>query len=270
VTWPLRTLARVITSLNDSQMSTLLGHIPTRELRRVRKRVLQAEGYNSARITISDEVSALLDCVNSKNLPLSVIDAGAHTGDYTAEILAKSPNAMVYAFEPNPESFEILKDRFRGDERCSAIGKALGESSSIEPLFHDRLGSRLSSLVKRDLRHFGLDFSESVMVEVVRLSSWCTINSVQPVALKLDIEGAELPVLQDAVQNIESLQVISFEFGGANLDSRTVFRDFHNLFSENNWTVARLSGSGLIDIPTYSEFDEVFVKSDFVARKDLG
>lgn len=270
MTFPFRTLARLITSLDDFQLSRLLGHIHIRELRRIRKRVLQAEGFGSAGITIANEVSALLNCVNSKSLPLSVIDAGAHIGDYTAEILAQSPSTKVYAFEPNPQSFEIIKNRFLGDERVSAIEKALGKSSSNERLFFDRGGSSLSSLVKRDLRHFGLEFSENVMVEVVRLSSWCKINSVQPVALKLDIEGAELPVLQDAVQNIESLQRIAFEFGGANLDSRTVFRDFHDLFSENNWIVARLTGSGLIDIPTYTEFDEVFVKTDFVARKNVG
>ena len=269
MSWLYRFLAILIITRSDFQMRNLLGRLDFRQLRRIRKRIMQAEGYGSSEITIGDEVSALLDGIDLKGLPPVVIDGGANVGDYTAEILAKSPSATVYSFEPSPESFQILTLRFEGDHRVIVQGKALGKKSSVEKLFFDREGSSLSSLVKRDLRHFGIEGRESVEVDVVRLSDWCATNGVQPVALKLDIEGAELPVIEDAVKNIESLSIIAFEFGGANLDSRTIFRDFYNFFSEKNWTVSRLTISGLVDIPAYSEFDEIYVKCDYVARRKV-
>jgi len=262
-----RVLAVLLMALTEVGLQKLLDHIDLRQLRRIRKRVLQAEGYGSQKIMIRDEVRALLDGVESEDQSLCVIDGGANIGEYTAEILAQSPSATVLSFEPSPESFQILAARFENDQRVKAIRKALGESSSKQQLFSDYKGSSLSSLVDRDLRHFGLVFGESVEVEVVRLSDWLANNFFQPLALKLDIEGTELRVLEDAVHNIESLQTIAFEFGGANLDSRTIFRDFWNIFSENSWAVYRITTRGLIEISSYSEFDEVYVKCDYVARR---
>lgn len=192
-------------ALTDVQLRRLLGHIDLHQLRRIRKRVLQAEGYGSQEVTIRDEVSALLEGVDSEDQSICVVDGGANIGDYTAEILAQSPPATVLSFEPSPESFQILAARFENVQGVKAIRKALGETSSKQQLFFDHKGSSLSSLVNRDLRHFGLVFSQSVEVEVVSLSVWLANNFFQTLALKLDIEGTELRVLEDALHNIGSL-----------------------------------------------------------------
>ena len=53
--------------------------------------------------------------------------------------------------------------------------------------------------------------------------------------LKLDVEGHELEVLRGGVRMFAQRRVkmVSFEFGGCNIDSRTYFRDFYYFFQEN-------------------------------------
>lgn len=76
MSWLYRLLAILIMTRSDFQMRELLGRLDFGQLRRIRKRIMQAEGYGSSEIAIGDEVSALLDGIDLKGLPPVVIDGG--------------------------------------------------------------------------------------------------------------------------------------------------------------------------------------------------
>ncbi len=261
----LRAISIFIRTLQDEQLRVLFQHFDSASLRRLRKRILQVEGYGSGGIGLGKEITALIDCMGKEVTEGVVIDGGAHEGNYASEFLRQAPHARIYCFEPNPVSFMKLSEKFRDDFRVTAVPAGLAGEASRRNLYFDSPGSSLSSLVKRDLKHFGIEFSDYVEVELVRLSDYCQKSALAPQALKLDIEGFEMPVIADALENLPSLRVIAFEFGGANLDSRSTFRDFFNLFDLHRWKVLRLTAGGLVWVQSYSEFDEIYVKCDFVA-----
>jgi hypothetical protein len=61
--------------------------------------------------------------------------------------------------------------------------------------------------------------------------------------------------------------MVSFEFGGCNVDSRTFLRDFFHFFAARRMQLARVTAFGrLHPIPQYDETLEQFRPTTFVAR----
>ena len=66
----------------------------------------------------------------------------------------------------------------------------------------------------------------------------------------------ELSVLEGCYNSIKYIKNIQFEFGGANIDSRTFFQDFWYFFQSKEFELFRITPFGLIEINNYSEQDE--------------
>ena len=86
--------------------------------------------------------------------------------------------------------------------------------------------------------------------------------------LKIDVEGHELDILYGSLYMLrnERIKMISFEFGGCNIDSRTYFQDFWYFFKENGmWSIFRIAPSGyLVPIQQYKEIYEQFCTTNFL------
>ena len=82
------------------------------------------------------------------------------------------------------------------------------------------------------------------------------------------IEGHELKALKGAARmiNEKKVDVIQFEFGGCNIDSRTYFQDFFYLLKDN-FTIYRILRDGLLEMPTYQETHEIFITINYLAVK---
>jgi len=82
---------------------------------------------------------------------------------------------------------------------------------------------------------------------------------------KLDIEGHELAALQGFGDAIRATKIIQFEFGGANIDTRTYFQDYWYFFKEHGFDLFRITPFGHQAIPAYREADEFFSTTNFLA-----
>jgi FkbM family methyltransferase len=125
------------------------------------------------------------------------IDCGANIGNITARLAAKG--ATIYAFEPNPFAFNVLKKRFTGSKNVHCINKGvldrdgmvqlyLHENSPIDPVKWSTGSSLLKSKSNVDDRNF-------ITVEVVDLC--CFIQSLHRriKMIKMDVEGVEFAIL---------------------------------------------------------------------------
>jgi hypothetical protein len=62
--------------------------------------------------------------------------------------------------------------------------------------------------------------------------------------------------------------MVSFEFGGCNVDSRTFVRDFFEFFAAQKMSLARVTAfGGLYSLPHYEEALEQFRTTCFVAMR---
>jgi FkbM family methyltransferase len=211
---------------------------------------------------------AVLRKLTSGPHPLVIFDVGANRGQYLQLALAKP--AVIHAFEPSSAAFADLANRFGNRSNVVLNNVALGREPGEQVLYYDSPGSELSSLYPRRVEHHGHQFTHSEPVQVDTLDNYCAKQAIAHIdLLKLDVEGHELAVLQGASQMFERQQIsmVSFEFGGCNIDSRTFLRDFFHFFAAHRMQLARVTAFGsLHPIPQYDETLEQFRPTTFVAR----
>lgn len=205
--------------------------------------------------------------------PICVFDVGANTGQFISSVLMPLQSAgrplEIHAFEPSPVAFQTLRETFGGKSNVHLNNFGLSHENGEVQLFSDRPGSSLASLSRRRLDHFGIEYEASERVQMRRLDDYCSERQVQRIdLLKLDVEGHELDVLQGAKRLFEERRIgmVSFEFGGCNIDSRTFVQDFWYFFREHGGgRLHRLSPSGtLVPLTEYREDLERFRNTIFV------
>ena len=246
----------------------LLSSVDLRIVRLIEVEVNRIQGKGGGELTVEQEARIALDFLghaDSENLV--VFDVGANQGLYTEAILRLAPQAKIFAFEPSSSARAVLERKFQGDEKIEVIPTALGESIASAELWSDVPGSGLASLTKRRLDHFGIDFNYSERIEVTTLDSFINSVGIVPDILKMDVEGHELSVLKGGLANLKKIRVIQFEFGGCNIDTRTFFQDFWYTLTPLGFLIYRISPTGAIKIDSYSEEDEYFNTSNFIASR---
>lgn len=227
---------------------------------------------------ISDEVKACISLIPIK--PSVFIDIGGNVGKYTQEVLNIYPDIRTFIFEPSTTNKSILEEKFGKLSNVKISSYALSDTSGDAVLYANKPGSGLASLSNRRLEHFDITMDSKEDIKIHRfdeiwpsLSEQSTntyINKRQKIIdyVKIDVEGHELAVLNGFGKFIENMGIIQFEFGGANIDSRTYFQDFWYFFKVNKFTLYRISPSGLIKIYKYKEIDEVFLTTNYIAVND--
>ena len=205
-----------------------------------------------------------------KGIPSLLVDVGANRGVYTEQMRARYPAAEIHAIEPAASNVAALREKFAGDSNVHVAPFALGEATASATLFANSAGSRLASLTKRQLDHFGIDFDYQEAVEVVRFEDyWIERLGSRPIDfVKIDVEGHELNALRGFGRAIEQTQTIQFEFGGCNIDTRTYFRDFWYFFSERGFSIHRIAPYSLQRIKAYRECEEFFSTTNFLATRN--
>jgi hypothetical protein len=88
--------------------------------------------------------------------------------------------------------------------------------------------------------------------------------------LKADVEGHEMPVFQGAVDSLKRrlIDIVFFEFGIHQIQSRNYFIDFFNFFAEFGYRMMVVENGALRPIDHYSfEFENLSRLYSMVAVK---
>lgn len=227
------------------------------------------QGKGSGADSIHIEAKIALEFLSKRGVQNpTVLDIGANTGKYSEAILELNPKASIFAFEPSLFARKKLQENFLGNLQVNIVPLALNDIESNEILWSDEPGSGLASLTKRKLDHFGINFNSSEVVKVTTLDAWLESTKVVPDLIKMDVEGHELHVLKGGLTGLSVSQVVQFEFGGCNIDTRTYFQDFWYLLTEANFAIYRISKTKAERVLNYSEEDEYFRTTNYLAVKE--
>lgn len=228
--------------------------------------LLRGKGFG--RGTMRQEVTLSIRALG--HTPRLVVDGGGNIGNYTAQVLLSAPGCEVHVFEPAEFNIRALEQRFGDSPNVHLQPCGLSDCAAEATLYADAPGSGLGSLSNRRLEHFNIDFAHSEQVKLISLDEyWRDALGKRPIdLLKLDIEGHELRALHGGEEAIENTQVIQFEFGGCNIDSRTYFQDFYYFFKEHNFILHRITPVGPEPITKYTEDCEWFLTTNFIATRN--
>jgi FkbM family methyltransferase len=170
------------------------------------------------------------------------VDVGCHKGEIMDLMIEAAPNGNHYGFEPIPELYGFLREKFK-KSKCTISDIALSNKSGIISFNYVLSNPSYSGIKKRNYdRSNEKDITIDVRTE--RLDD--VIDDNYNVGLiKIDVEGAELIVLEGAEKTISrSKPLIIFEFGlGASdvygADPKKLWRYFtginYNLSLLDNW-----------------------------------
>jgi len=197
------------------------------------------------------------------------IDIGGNKGTYTEEIIRKHPLSHVVIFEPAKINVEALNDKFSEKENVVIEPYGVSDSAGAATLYTNEEGSGLASLTKRKLDHFNIDFETTEHIQTIIFENYWEVQlDRQHISVcKIDIEGHELDALNGFGEALKHIDVIQFEFGGCNIDTRTFFQDFWYFFTERGFDIYRITPFGAVKINRYRELDEFFTTTNYLAKR---
>lgn len=160
---------------------------------------------------------------------LVFLDVGGNRGFIIDVMLRKNKHCKIYSFEPNPEIYKHTNNRFRNNPRVKMYNFGLGEQlgafklyvpvyrgyifdglGSLSPQFDDTwLASTLLFYNKNKL------YIREFVCEIKRLDDL----NLNPFFMKVDVEGAELSVINGSLQTIStSHPIILIESGNQDIE----------------------------------------------------
>jgi FkbM family methyltransferase len=222
-----------VTSLRDGLLFPIFRRIEFRGKRRLRS-VLSPPSEGKTEITIGGGAHLRIDLAESMQRDVffglcdsfdrrlltrflrsggDFVDVGAHIGLYSVTLaLALRGRGRVLAFEPNdPTAVQLMTNlELNGCDNVIVVRGAASDRAGHATLRVPTGGDAAWSSLAAD----GFDY-EPVTVKLTRVDDEVQAHSIQPRAIKIDVEGHELSVLGGMDRTLDFRPAILCEVNGA-------------------------------------------------------
>lgn len=170
----------------------------------------------------------------------TVLDIGANEGQFSEKARTIFKDAAIYAFEPLPVAFEVLKKNFASDNKFFPINLAAGEREETVEINLNESSASSSILPMTDTHTDNFSFAvktKPVTVKVNTLDAVLKPHELQkPVLMKIDVQGFEDKVLAGAKGVIKNVDVIIIELSFKELyANQPLFDDIYNLLKQEGF-----------------------------------
>jgi FkbM family methyltransferase len=140
------------------------------------------------------------------------LDIGANLGWYSLVLGRNCPGSRIYAFEPIPSTVAVLEKNIRLNrlENIETICMGMfNKEDELNFLFAPDVSGATSLKMAGQSR--GRTAIQSVVCKTTTLDAFCASRNIVPSLLKIDVEGAELMVIQGGEKILESTPIILME-----------------------------------------------------------
>ena len=158
----------------------------------------------------------------------TIVDVGAHRGDWSIEALRAWPAAHAHAFEVAPETFQRLTEHVVESgltARMTLNACGLGNASTTRDMYYFPEHPQLTCDRPRHACA-SIPFRAAIVTGdgYAREHGLATVDF-----LKIDVEGAEYLVLDGFAAMLESgrIQCVQFEYGAFSIQTRVLLADYY-------------------------------------------
>ena len=180
-------------------------------------------------------------------------------------------NFKIHGFEPSKHCYEKLDEKYKDNSAVSIIHKGVSDANEKLTLYFNTEGSGMASVYERNLFDKNLKLDKTEEIEVIKSSDYIKENNIDHIHfIKIDIEGHEYTAFKGLGEflNPDFIDFIQFEYGGANIDSKTSLKEIYYLFLQHNFTLAKVMPEGLL-IREYKDWMENFQNANYVAVSNI-
>jgi FkbM family methyltransferase len=197
----------------------------------------------------------------------TVLDIGAHKGEFASAIAALLPKARIYSFEPLPDCIAALRRTMRRHQRFASFMVALGDRQEATSMWRSEFSESSSLLPMADLHKEVFPWTAgqtAVSVAVEKLDSFLPDLQLEPrVLLKIDVQGLEGKVLAGADQTLELVDYVLVEVSFKTLyEGQSTFQDVYKQLMARRFKFAGIMDQ--MDSPKDStplQADALFVRA---------
>jgi len=212
------------------------------------------EAYLKQPIAIEKELKALFNTTDA----LTIFEIGACEGEDSIKYARLFTNAKIYAFEPLPQNVAMAQNNILDHNAQNVVlyNKALSLSEGKAEFYISDgrpdtapesdwdYGNKSSSLLPPD-KHVQMapfiKFDRKIEVETISLENFCREHGIASIDyIHMDVQGAELMVLQGAGKFISQIKVIWLEVAKIALyKDQPLVNDITRFMADNNFVLAK-------------------------------
>lgn len=178
----------------------------------------------------------------------TLFDIGANHGAYADALTKLAPTGRIFAFEPHPRTFAVLRSRMANAGKVCLVNKAVADQTGALKLYDFRSedGSTQASLSQSAVALYSSDLVEHV-VDCTTVDAFMAEAGLDRIELlKIDTEGHDLSVLKGAQAALRDHRIgmIQFEFIPANIGTGVTMHAFFEIL--RGYRIGRLCLNGTV------------------------
>jgi 2-O-methyltransferase len=200
-----------------------------------------------------------------------ILEAGAHLGEDSERLVRSFRPEKLYAFEPVPQLFEVLKKRTLPLGVVECFPYALADKSGKATLnvssgYHElsgglRVPADASSSLLQPTGHFDLcphvDFNKHIEVTVMTIDDFAKQHDVNRIDFMwLDLQGMELKTLRGADALLKSVSSVYLE-----VSTKELYKGAPLYGEIEQWMKSRGFAPKYVAIPRDGHGNALFVRS---------
>jgi FkbM family methyltransferase len=216
-------------------------------------------------------INTILSEFKKRQNDVTIFDIGANVGNYSELLLEKSAklnlNIKLHLFEPTEGCFGVLEKKFSKYSNVICNKTGLSDKKQNAIIYYDRDKSGLASLYKRNLKAYDLQLCKQENIRLDTAADYIEEKGLEHIDfVKIDVEGHEVAAFKGFADFLDSdfIDYLQFEYGGANLDSKTSLMEIYDLLEGKGFKIAKIMPSGL-EIRSYKPFMENYQYANYVA-----
>lgn len=222
-----------------------------------------------------------LKIIFKHKFPSIIFEIGACEGEDSIKYSRLFPGSKIFSFEPLPNNIELMKKNFLkyGIKNVSLYNLALSSENGIADFFVSDgrpenaidsdwdYGNKSSSLLTPKnhtvLANF-INFEKKILVQTIKLKTFCINNNINQIDfIHLDVQGAELMVLEGATDFISSVKLIWLEVSKLDIyRGQPLVDDISKFMKKNNFTLFKDSLKGI-------QGDRLYISETFFSKNTI-